>query len=391
MFKHGNEKKKKIHPNIYLLGIASLLNDLSSEMITPILPLLIAKFGGAGIAIGLIGGIREGFASILHFLFGYLSDKATNRKNFIYAGYFTSTLFKIMLIFAHTWQQILLFTGLERIGKSIRTAPKDALISRSAPERIGLGFGINRALDNAGALLGSVVVFFMLWRYHFDITVIILIAGIIAIFSIPPLIWVKEENNSHQPDFKFRLSDLSSSFKIFLIIASIFSCANLSYMFFMIKAQQTLPGASDTIPIFLYILFNTSYTFVAIPLGNLSDRIGRLISTIIGYALFSLTTLGFVYAQSLTMFIILFITYGIALAFIKINHKAFASDLSPKTLQATAQGTFETVTGIATLIAGIVIGFLWEYINPQTALVYTSILGSFATLLLVGFKKHLTL
>lgn len=384
-----NKKNKKIHKNIYLLGFSSLFNDLSSEMITPILPLLITKFGGAGIAIGLIGGVREGFSNTLRFLFGYLSDKISNRKLFIYGGYATSSFFKIMLIFAGSWQMILSFVGLERIGKGMRTAPRDALISRSSPHQVGLSFGIHRALDTAGALFGSILSFLMLWQWNFDLKYIILFAGIVAVYSLPPLFWVQEKNSYQKTKNKKKNVTFSSAYKIFLVIASIYSFANLSYMFFMLKAQSTLTGATEITPIFLYILFNTSYTIFAAPLGAFSDLCGRWMSITMGYLLFTCVTFGFIFAQSITFFSLLFMLYGIAFATVKINHKAFVSDLSSKNLKATGLGIFEATTGIATLLAGVIVGALWEHINHEAALYYASLLSLFAVILLLVFKKHL--
>ena len=386
------KKKKSIHKNIFLLGFASLFNDFSSEMITPIMPLLITQLGGAGIAIGLIGGMREGFANILRFIFGYLSDKKGNRKIFIYAGYATSAFFKMALIIARSWYFIFGLVGLERIGKALRGAPRDALISFSIPKRTGLGFGIHRAMDTAGAMLGSIVVFFLLWQWQTDLKTIITVAALVAILSLIPLFAVKEENHhtTHQHLPPLQLSNLSTSFKLFTAIAGIFSFANLSYMFFMLRAQEVFPHSpSGSIPILLYVLFNISYTIVSVPLGLLSDKIGRWKLLVFGYALFSLITLGFIFAQTFAQLAILFICYGIVFATIKINHKAFVSDITSKRLRATAIGTFDAITGTATLAAGAIVGVLWQHINYTIAFSYTSITAALAVLLLLVFKKHL--
>ncbi|MFH1832342.1 MAG: MFS transporter [bacterium] len=406
-----NIKEQNVPKNILLLGSSSLLNDLSSEMITPILPLLITQLGGAGLAIGLIGGVREGFANILQLFAGYTSDKIGKRKIFIYLGYGTSAFFKLFLALAQSWIFIFSLVGLERIGKALRTAPRDALIAESSSNNKGLGFGVHRALDTIGAILGSLVVFFMLWHWHINFQTIILCSAAIALLSLIPLLWVQENTHmqiqentnaheqtptptknqqTHAQEQKITFSQLTPAFKTFTIIASIFSLSNLSYMFFIIKAQKLLPNSPSTVtPILLYVLFNISYTIFAIPIGALSDKIGRWKLLVFGYFLFASLTLSFAFAQSLTSLILLFILYGITLAIIKVNHKAFASDLIPAHIRATALGVFDTITGIIVLAAGATIGLLWQYMGSNIALYFTSIVAFCAVTLLFIFKKEL--
>ena len=153
---------KGISINIILLGIVSFLNDASSEMIMPILPLFITSLGGTALIIGLVGGIRDSISSLLKVVFGYWSDKTGKRKIFVFSGYLTSALFKLLLSFSTIWHHVLIFSGLERVGKGIRTAPRDAIIADSMPKKRGKGFGIHRSLDTAGAILGSVIAFLLI-------------------------------------------------------------------------------------------------------------------------------------------------------------------------------------------------------------------------------------
>ncbi len=173
--------------NVVILGIISFLNDLSSEMIMPILPILITTLGGGGLAVGIIGGLRESIASLLKVICGWWSDRTGRRKIFLSSGYGLSSGFKLLLAFSRTWQHVLVFAGLERVGKGMRTAPRDAIIAESMPEAHGKGFGIHRALDTSGALLGSAVVFLLYWFLNFDLAKIILIAAIVAFSSLIPI------------------------------------------------------------------------------------------------------------------------------------------------------------------------------------------------------------
>lgn len=185
-----NKYLKGTGANILLLGFVSFFNDLSSEMIMPILPMFIKSLGGAGLIIGLIGGLRDSVSSILKVLCGYWSDRTGKRKIFVSSGYLTSSVFKLFLAFSKSWQHVLIFAGLERTGKGLRTAPRDAIIADSMPEEKGKGFGIHRALDTSGAILGSIIVFLLFWFKGFDFKSIILFAAIISFISLIPLYFV---------------------------------------------------------------------------------------------------------------------------------------------------------------------------------------------------------
>src|SRR3989338_8717410 len=228
------KRDKGISINVILLGIISFLNDMSSEMITPILPMFISSLGGTGLVIGLVGGIRDSISSFLKVFSCYLSDKTGKRKVFIFSGYLTSSLFKIVLALAQTWQQILIFIGLERIGKGIRTAAIESIIADSMPSQKGRGFGIHRAFDTAGAIIGSGIVFFLFWYLNFSFRSIILIAALFAFVSLVPLHFIKEKKSKPQNiTLKLSLKNLPKSLKLFIFIASIFALANFSYMFFL--------------------------------------------------------------------------------------------------------------------------------------------------------------
>lgn len=382
---------KGISVNILLLGIVSFLNDLSSEMIMPILPMFITALGGAGLVVGLIGGLRDSISSILKVLCGYWSDKTGKRKIFVSSGYLTSSVFKLFLAFSKTWQCILVFAGLERVGKGLRTAPRDAIIADSMREERGKGFGIHRALDTSGAISGSIVVFLLFWFLGFNFKSIILIAAIIAFLSLIPLRFVKEEKRQPQAiTLKIGLKNLPKSLKLFILISSIFTLANFSYMFFILRAQEFFTGKlSVGVPIFLYILFNIFYAAFAIPFGTLSDRIGRKKVIASGYLIFSLTSLGFAFFNSLSAFVVLFALYGIVHAMVDGNQRAYVSDLSSEELKATALGTFHTTVGLVTLPASLIAGFLWQSIAPSVTFIYGSIVGIISVVLFVAFRNDL--
>ncbi|RLF32772.1 MAG: MFS transporter [Thermoplasmata archaeon] len=376
---------KNIGINIILLGIVSFLNDASSEMITPILPLFIMSLGGTGVILGLIGGLRDSISSLLKVICGYWSDKTGKRKIFVFSGYITSAVFKLLLSFSTIWQHVLLFSGLERVGKGIRTAPRDAIIADSMPEKRGKGFGIHRALDTAGAIIGSILAFILIWYGALNFNIIILIAACIAFLSFIPLLFVKEIKRKKQNiSFKMSIKTIPKPLKLFLIVSIVFSLSNFSYMFFISKTQTLFPKEMTIAgPIMLYIVFNIFYAGLAIPFGLLSDKIGRKKVLLIGYLLFSVTMAGFALFSSIPMFIVLFALYGIVYAIVDGNQRAFVSDLSPENLRSTSLGIYHTLVGLVALPSSIIAGLIWDIISPEMTFVFGMFFSLTASILLL--------
>jgi len=372
-------KERIVAPNIVLLGVVSFLNDVSSEIIMPILPMFIASLGGAGIAIGLIGGVRDSVTSLLKVISGYISDKTGKRKILVFSGYLSSSIFKILLAFAAVWQQVLMLIGLERIGKGIRDAPRDAIIVESMPEAKGRGFGIHRAFDTAGAILGSVISFVLFWFMGLSFRTIILISAVIAFTSLIPMYFVKEtEAKKEDISLKVTLLGLPKKLKMFLLIAVIFSMANFSHMFFILKAQRLFPGrGAIAAVILLYVLFNIFYAGLSVPFGNLSDKIGRKKVLLTGYALFSLTSFGFAVLHSIAAYIILFASYGMVKAIVVANERALVSDLSTGYAKATSLGAYHTIVGLVTLPASIIAGVMWQW-APEATFLYGAFVSAIA-------------
>ena len=381
---------KGIGANIILLGTVSFLNDLSSEMIMPILPMFVKALGGTGLAVGLVGGFRDSISSILKVFCGYWSDVTGKRKIFVSSGYLTSAFFKLSLALSKTCQHVVIFAALERVGKGLRTAARDAIIAESMTTERGKGFGIHRALDTSGAILGSAVVFVLFWFFGLSFELIILIAGVIAFVSLIPLNFVKEGKREPQEvTLKLGLKNLSKSLKLFILISGVFALGNFSYMFFIIRAQQAFTDKlSIAVPILLYVLFNIFYAAFAIPLGTLSDKIGRAKVIIFGYLLFSLTSLGFAFLSSLPAFIVLFALYGVSYAAVDGNQRAYVSDLSSKHFKATALGMFHTATGLMALPASLIAGLLWQNIAPNITFIYGGVVGLISVFLFIAFRSH---
>jgi MFS family permease len=382
---------KGISVNVILLSIVSFLNDLSSEMIMPILPMFLQSLGGGGETIGLVGGLRDAVSNILKIFAGYWSDKTGQRKIFVYGGYFISSIFKLLLAISRTSASAVAFSSLERVGKGLRTAPRDAIIAESMTAERGKGFGIHRSLETAGAVLGTAVAFVLFWYLKLSFRNIVLIAGLIGFAALIPIRFVSEPLDRPQKIMlKLGLAVLPPPLRLFILVASIFALGNFGYMFFVLKANTLFPGRfSQAAPILLYALFNIVYSLLAAPLGILSDKIGRQKVIIFGYSLFAVTAAGFLFFNSLAAFIILFALYGAHKAAIDGTQRAFVADLAHSNLKATALGTFHTATGLAALPGGLLAGMLWERLSPQATFLYGTVISLFSVLLFLGFGVYL--
>ena len=385
-------KQEEGRKNVILLGLTSFLNDFSSEMIMPILPFFLSSLGASAVLIGLVGGLRDSLASVLKFLFGYMSDKAGRRKPFVYGGYLVSALFKLLLAFSPSVLSAVSSASLERVGKGMRDAPRDAMIGQFMPERSGTGFGLHQMLDTAGAIMGSLAVLVLVAWLALDYGMIIVIAAFLAILSIGPLFLVKEpafKPYRERRGFISALATLPRDLKVFILIASLFSLANFSYMFFVLRAGS---GGDIVTAIGLYVLFNIFFALFAYPIGKRADSVGKRRVLICGYVLFALVSLAFVYYSDIYAMILLFILYGISYAAVKGVERAYVVDMSPSELKGTSLGAFQLVTGLAALPASIVAGYLWDAFSPEATFMFGAIVaGAAAALLaLLRLKASLT-
>jgi MFS family permease len=386
------QKPKGGFRNVIILSIVSFLNDLSSDMIMPILPMFLESLGATGKIVGLVGGIRDGISGLLKVLCGYWSDKTGKRKIFVYAGYGISSVFKLFLGLTKTAGGAVVFSSLERVGKGLRTAARDAIIAESVdPAQRGKSFGIHRGMDSAGAVLGAGLAFIFLQFTGLDFSTVIIISAVIGLASLVPLRFVSEPETPRQnAKLKLSLSILPRPLKLFIFVAAIFALGNFSYMFFVLQAQVLFEKGSiwrTTAPILLYVLFNVFQSALAIPLGLLSDKIGRQKVLIFGFGLYGAVSFGFAFCNSLPLYIILFALYGVVFAAVDGTERALVSDLAGIDSRATALGTYATVTGLAALPASIIAGFLWDK-SPVYTFIYGGATAVAAIAVFLLFSRH---
>jgi MFS family permease len=387
--------------NVILLGITSLLTDFSSEMIVPILPFFMQSVGGGGVAIGLIFGIGDAIAALMKVASGYIADRTRQYKRIVLAGYALSSVVKFAYVGAASWTQIAWVRPAERIGKGLRDAPRDAIVSDSVDVSArGRAFGIQRAMDSAGAVLGSLAVLVLFVQMSVPIRSIFLASAVIGLIAVVPLFFVTVSDSLRLTRRTVSLQKLTPKARQFLAIAALFAFANFSVVFFIMIGQSAFDGVSEraalAMTLVAYIIYKLVDTLLSVPAGALSDRIGRRHTIVIGYFIFALVCIGFwlkgMVALSEPMAFValgmLFALYGVFTAFIDAAQRAFISDLSPIEIRGTALGTFETVIGLAAIPAGLIAGLLWN-MNHGYPFVYGAILSTIAAIfLMAALRRH---
>lgn len=392
-----NTLLKGISFNVLILGVVSLLTDISSEMILPVLPIFLTAILGANMVLfGIIEGLAETTASLLKVFSGYYSDKIKKRKPLIFLGYGISAISKPFLAFSFHWTHVLGVRVSDRVGKGIRVSPRDALVSVSTEKKhYGKAFGIHRAMDTTGAIFGPLIAFAILFfflpiettiRMIFFLSVIPAFIGVILIVFFVKDIENKEDkiSNEKKEKFKFSFSSMSKEFKFFLIISAIFSFGNFSYGFFLLRAVNL--GTSLENVILLYLAFNIVYALTSIPMGILSDKIGKKKVIIIGYSLLAITSFGFAVAFNWIHAIIFFLIYGLFMGTIEGAQRAYISDVVEKDVRATALGTFNTVIGVVVFPASLIAGLLWDSFGVSFPF-YFSVLTSLIALGMFTIRK----
>ena len=368
--------------NIILLGITSLLTDISSEMVYPLLPIfLVSTLGVSPAILGLIEGIAESLASLLKVFSGYFSDKIRQRKPFAIFGYASSALGKFFLYIANSWTLVLLSRIIDRFGKGVRTAPRDALIADSSKEgKRGAAFGLHRAMDTLGATIGVIIAYILITQFKGNLKNVFLFSLIPAILGVLFLFLVREKKyaiNLSTEKIKFRWHALDRRLKLFLIFTLIFTLGNSSNQFLLLRAKNL--GSSLPQVILFYLVYNVVYALAAYPAARLSDKIGRKNLIVLGYLFYGLVYLGFAVNNSLNMFWPLFGIYGLYIGFTEGVEKALVSDIAPRELRATAIGLHATFVGIGLFPASLLAGLLWKFLGPAAPFYFGGIMGIFAS------------
>lgn len=371
----SKSKKPGVHPDVLKLGLVSFLTDLSSEMIFAVFAVFFTTVAGASAALlGVIEGCADLAASSLNYLSGWLSDRTGKRKVFALAGYGFSTLAKLILLVSSSVAGLGIFRVIERLGKSFRGPPRDAWLSAVADKDTrGYAFGVHKALDKSGAVLGPLAAYGLLaWQGEGGETFRLLfwLALVPALLSIVVLAWVKEQPGvPQQRENMFETwSTLSPAFKRYLITSAVFSLSYFSFSFLLLRAHSVGFSVKDVV--LLYALFNIACVIAAPLIGKLSDRLGRGRTVMLGYLTYLLMSLGFAFASAPWQIVVLFVLFGVFYAIDEAQSRAFIADLELER-RASAIGLHNFVTGLIYLPASLIAGALW-LVHPAGAFLFAA-------------------
>lgn len=403
------QRYRKLPRNVVAIGLVSLLNDASSEIIYPLLPVFLSLTLGASPAIvGLIEGAAESVSGFLKLFAGYFSDRRGKRKGFVVLGYALAGVARPLLAFATSWHQVLAIRLTDRVGKGIRGAPRDAMIADTAGvEQRGLAFGFHRAMDNVGAVVGPLIGYLLVLLFVVDrnsptaadFNKIFLFASIPAFAAVlVAVFFVREtsmkanatELNVREPEITSQRSRLSlkgfdRNFKIFIAIIALFTLSNSSDAFLLLRAQSAGISAA-TIPI-LWAMLHVSKVMSSLIGGDLSDRLGRKRLIISGWILYAAVYAGFAFATQKVSIWILFLIYGIYFGLAEGAEKALVADLVRPEQRGTAFGLYNLAFSITVFPASLLMGAVWYFWGAAPAFLMSATMGSIAALLMLVLVK----
>lgn len=376
-------RRKIVVSNIVLIGLVSLFVDMSTEMVYPLVPLFLTVTLGASPAIiGVIEGIAESIASFLKVFSGYAGDAYQNKKKLAFAGYTASIFYKLILVLATSWAGVLIARSVDRIGKGIRTAPRDALVAQSSDKaKLGGSFGIHKMLDMAGSSAGALLAFIFV-ATNFGFHKAFLFAIIPAVIGIAIIPAIREDKTCPPASEKLRLKDLrlDGKLKSYLAIIFIFCLGNSSNVFLLLKARES--GFSAAQVILLYLVFTVVTSLLAIPAGILSDKYSRSKVLVPGYVIFGLVYLGFALLTSKPAIIALFVAYGAYNALISGAERALIAERAPAGLKGTVLGLYGMLQGIGLLLSSILAGLMWDLLGSGAPFWFGGILGLFSAIMI---------
>lgn len=386
---------KGLNRNVIVLGVVSLLNDAASEMIYPLLPMFLTTALGAGpAALGVIEGLAESTVSILKLFSGYISDRVSRRKGWIVAGYIISNIIRPLIAVAGSWLTVLGLRMADRIGKGIRTSPRDALIADSVPHDLrGTAYGFHRAMDHAGAIMGPLVATSLLLLMNKNLKSVFLLSFIPgAIAAVMLIVGLKELTSQRRAkrgwkrlNFRAALAETPKDFRLYLLAIFIFTLGNSSDAFLLLQAQKI--GVSTALIPTIWVVLHTVKVVFSIPGGMISDRIGRKKVIFAGWVIYALVYIGFALADRQWHMWALFAVYGVYFGLTEGVEKALVADLSPLHLRGSCFGLYHLTVGSGALPASLIFGLVWERFGAHRAFGLGALLALAAGAMLILLVK----
>lgn len=382
--------KVKISKQVFILGMVSLFTDIASEMLYPVTPIFLTVVLGSSMAVvGLIEGIAEVTSGLLKGYFGNLSDKLGKRSIFVVFGYGISALAKSLPGIFQNIPVVLTSRVSDRIGKGIRTAPRDALLASYSNGNSGAVFGFHRALDTLGAAIGPVLALALLNFYPNNFQLIFLAAFVPSVIAVVFTLFVKDNDASSNEKSKKNYLEFWKSapnqYKQVLVLITIFSLVNSSDVFLILKSQNITQSSS--LAIFGYVFYNIIYAIFSYPLGGLADKYGKQKVFSFGLMIFSAVYFGFAFLNDINLIWILFALYGIYAASTEGVSKAWISDLIPSEQRGSAIGLLTMLSSFSVMLGSFLTGILWDRFGSSFPFLLSAI-SSLLIAMLIHFKKY---
>ena len=376
---------------VFIMGLVSFFTDVSSEMIQAILPLFIVSIGGTVLILGLISGVTTALSNIMKGLSGWLSDKINKRKPFVVAGYSISNLSKPFIGFSPSWQYILGLKASDRFGKGLRTSARDTLISYYAVER-GKAFGMHRAMDTFGAVVGSLLAsLFLFWAWTFSqIIFFSIFPGICAIFLI---LIIKDVDPAKLDEKKLKyygvpkVDKIDRNFIKLIIILGVIEFASLDIAFLIIRSGDYIGSLLFIIPL-LYLLSNVVYMLLSPITGIISDKIGRKPVIVVGLSVLLVSCILLTFSIEVSLFsllliIVIYILYGFYLSSVDPISRAYIADLAGKNKRGRAYGYYYLSVGLISMVESLIFGLIYDLFSFRWAFIYISILLFFCIIVFI--------
>jgi MFS family permease len=385
----GTKPHHWLNPNVVGIGTTSLFSDLSHETATAILPVFLSSLRAPPAALGIVEGVADAISSFAKMGSGYFSDKSGIRKPIAVVGYILTAIATASFGLARTWVHILVGRTLGWFGRGIRNPIRNAILTESTvPEAYGKTFGLERALDTAGAILGPLAALWLITILSYrQVFLLTLAPGMIAalVFALV----VKAKYRAANPELTFRasLKNLPSRFKLFLVAAGIFGMGDFAHTLLILRATQVLTPANPLdagqLAISLYVVHNVVYALGSYPVGALGDKIGKKVVLVGGYFIGAAMSVGMLFnTSSYTYLAILFVLGGFYIAVQDALEKAMAADLLPDKLRGTGYGALATVNGMGDFVSSTVVGLLWTSFSPAAGFGYAAVLMLLGALIL---------
>lgn len=373
----------RVPRNVALLAVTSFLADISGEMLQAVLPFLLLAQGASGLGVGLTGA-ADAVGHVLKPVFGAVSDRLKRRKPLILGGYVLPAFARLGIALAPVWWLTTLLRGADRVGKGMRTGPRDALLAESAArERRGRTFGLHRAADTAGAVVGVGAALLLLAVAAWSEERIVLVGALVALTTLVPLVFVRDVEAAAAPGAaKAVLEPASPRYRAYLVVAAVFAMGQVSYLFYILRAADHVGGA--VVAVALYLLFNVVYAAAAYPLGGLSDRVGKPTLIAAGAVLFAVASALLVAEPTLPLAVASFVVLGVAFAATEGVQRAYAADLAGSASRSTRLGWYHATVGVATVAGGLVAGLLWDRAGEWAAFAWGAAVPLVALALLAG-------